>query len=179
MLWLKDLKKSVGSSPKYRMLYIFSDGALRLRPPAAATAVVIKNERGQVLDWYSRVLPPVSSVEAEYWGILDALALATKLCPLGLKRACFHLDNQVVVGQVAGRYSVRGAKLKPLHAQAMEAVTRLQAAGCSEIEFYHVPREFNLLADALAADALLIMPSTFKQNMAVATSPGSETSKSN
>jgi ribonuclease HI len=141
---------------------LFSDGGIRRKPAAASSAVVVKDEHGQVVNWFSRVLPAMSSSEAEYHGILDALELAYRLRPC---RAYFHLDNQTVVGQVAGKFAVRGPKLKPLHARAVESIKKLQAAGCIQIEFYHIPREYNLLADALAADALLIMPHKHRLNM--------------
>lgn len=148
---------SVQHSPT---LNFFSDGGTRPYPAAASSAVVVKDERGQVRDWFSRVLPPLSSCEAEYYGLLDALELAGRLQP---HRACFHLDSQIVVGQVTGVYAVREPKLKPLHAKALEAVHKLRERRNIQIKFYYVPREYNLLADALASDALLVMPHAKRQ----------------
>lgn len=149
------LKNWLKSDTRFTNLYFFSDGGLRFDPPAASSAVVVKDEGGQIVDWFTQVLPPLTSMEAEYHGLLAALELARRWRPV---RAYFHLDNQAVVGQAIGRYRVREPKLKPLHAKVQEAISRLHKSGCSEIEIYHIPREFNLLADALAADALLILP---------------------
>jgi len=148
-------KQWVKTEDRHGTLYFFSDGSVRPEPPAASSAVVVKDEAGQILEWCNQLLPPVSSIEAEYAGLLLALEVAGRLLP---GKACFHLDNQAVVGQVTGQYRVRMPKLKPLHQQVQEAMARLRQAGCGEIEVYHISREINLLADALAADALLLMP---------------------
>lgn len=140
-----------------RGLDIFCDAAIRLNPPAASAAAIAKNENGQVLGWFSRVLPAMPSIEAEYHGLFEALELARQLSPL--KTVCLYMDNQAVVGQVTGRYAVRQARLKPLHAQALKLTKNLrQKKMVNELHFFYLPREYNLLADALAADALLVMP---------------------
>jgi ribonuclease HI len=107
------------------------------------------------MDWRSRVLPTMSSSEAEYYGLLEALELARKLKP---GRACFYLDNQAVAGQAAGRFAVRERKLKLLHSRTCAAMAYLREKLGIELEIYFVPREYNLLADALASDALLLPP---------------------
>ncbi len=136
-------------------LYLFSDGGTRVFPPAASSAVVVKNKEGQVLDWQSRLLPAMTNCEAEYNGLLDAIELAQHYQP---SKTIFHLDNQTVVGQVTGYFAVRDPKLKPLFDRAAYALAELKASGCREIQLLFIPREFNLLADALASDALLVMP---------------------
>ncbi|MEI6046475.1 MAG: reverse transcriptase-like protein [Chloroflexota bacterium] len=148
------IKKAV--KDQSQTLYFFSDGGIRLQPPAASAAVVVKNKQGQVVDWYSRLLPPLSSSEAEYYGLLEALRMAQRLQPA---MAYFHLDNQTVVGQITGHYAVREPRLKPLYAQSVKLVEQLRAdKTLREIAFYFIPREYNLLADALAGDALLLAP---------------------
>ena len=58
---------------------------------------------------------------------------------------------------VTGRYRANQPRLKVLQQQAQGNCQRLMAAGV-ELDFYFIPREYNLLADALAADALLLTP---------------------
>lgn len=161
-VYAKDKILSIPFATRPDCLNFFSDGGTRREPAAASSAVVVKNERGQVVDWFSRLLPVVSSIEAEYYGVLDAFELGCKLAPL---RAFFHLDNMAVAGQLAGQFRVRDPKLKLLHARAQHSIVRLRESGCSVIEFYHIPREFNLLADALSADALLWLPEQARQEM--------------
>lgn len=140
---------------KQNLLYFFSDGGIRPKPPAASSAVVVKDAAGQILEWHSRLLPSLTSCEAEYHGLLDALTLAARLKPA---QAIFYLDSQVVVGQVSGQFSVREPRLKTLQAQVARQVAQLQTEHQMKLEFYYLPREYNLLADALASDALLLPP---------------------
>ncbi len=147
--------------PEHEALYIFTDGATRRIPPASASAVVIKDGHGQVIQWFSRLLPPLTSMEAEYYGLLDGLMLAGKLRPA---KAYLHLDNQAVAGQAAGKYRVREPRLKRLHTLVEEQKHKLAAAQIA-LEIYFIPREYNLLADALAADTLL--PVLQKQKLEV------------
>lgn len=142
------------SGPKFPTLFFFSDGGLRLSPPAASAAVLVKDRQGRIVDWFSRVMPPLSNNEAEYQGLLDALDLALKLQPA---RAVFHLDSQIVVGQVSGRFATRDPRLKRLCLKAQQRLHQLELRRI-KAELLFIPREFNLLADALAADALLIIP---------------------
>lgn len=66
---------------------------------------------------------------------------------------CPHLvvltDSQIVVEHMAGRCRVRSAGLHPLHATACNLV-----AQCGRVQFVHIPREVNRVADALAWEAL-------------------------
>ena len=84
------------SEGRFNNLYLFSDGGIRLDPPAASSAVVVKDEKGQVVDWFSRLSPSMTNNEAEYYGLLDALAVVGRLRP---NKAFLHLDSQIVVGR--------------------------------------------------------------------------------
>jgi ribonuclease HI len=153
MRWQNNLTNKIFGN---QTLNFFSDGAVRPKPPAASSAVVVKDVNGNVVDWFSRLLPVMSNNEAEYFGLTDSIALALRLKPA---MAYFHLDSQIVVGQVAGGFAVRDRRLKALHTKVKEAEAKLKAAGIN-YEIFHIKREFNLLADALAADALLAHPET-------------------
>jgi ribonuclease HI len=169
--FLDKFLKTAAPRPYAGTLNFFSDGGIRINPPAASSAVVVKDERGQVLEWFNRVLPPLTSMEAEYHGILDALAVAQHLKP---RRAYFHLDNQTVVGQVTLVYQVREPKLKRYHQEVLAKLTHLRESGCAQVEFYYIPREFNLLADALASDALLVLPERQRQRIRLFTRPNQD-----
>jgi ribonuclease HI len=96
----------------------------------------------------------MSNNEAEYRGLLEGLELALRLRP---EKVLFHLDSQIVVGQVTGRFAARSNKLKNLCRQSREKLAELEKQGIQP-RLLFVPREYNLLADALAADALLVIP---------------------
>jgi ribonuclease HI len=126
----------------------FADGAIGDgRGPAGVGAVLLDDE-GCVLRLDNRRVPRMTNNEAEYAGLLLALELALEMNPQ-CERLTVYLDSDVVVGQMVGRYAVRSQDLKPMHSRACQLARRLK-----RVQFYHVPREQNQLADALANEAL-------------------------
>lgn len=111
-----------------------------------AAAAVARNERGRMIDLRWRRLPPVPSTEAEYAALLLGLEMAVEL---GAETVCCVMDSEIVVGQMRGYFNVNSANLRPLHWRACAAVRRLP-----HVHFLLIPREWNRLADGLAAQAL-------------------------
>ena len=83
--------------------------------------------------------------EAEYEALLFGLGTVRTL---RLEKVEVRMDSQVVVNQMLGLFAVRSVALRRLHARARAAVAVLGA-----VEFVHVPRLRNRLADALANEA--------------------------
>jgi ribonuclease HI len=134
---------------------IRTDGASRSNPgPASLGAVLFRLDRPDARD--PRARPDASISEAlgvrtnnvaEYLGVVRALELATEL---GAQRVELILDSNLIVEQLHGRWRVKDAKLRPLWADALHLLRALPA-GWSAI---HAPRADNVLADALANEAL-------------------------
>ena len=61
----------------------------------------------------------------------------------------FYSDSQLMVRQMTGEYKVKAPQIKELFLQAQELKRKFQT-----VRFYHVRREFNKEADALANQAL-------------------------
>jgi len=83
--------------------------------------------------------------EAEYEALLFGLETVRALQP---EQVEVRMDSQVVVNQMLGLFAVRNVALRRLHARARAAVAAIGA-----VEFVHVPRLHNRLADALANEA--------------------------
>jgi ribonuclease HI len=115
--------------------------------PVAGVGVVVRGPRGELLRTCVLCAPAATCIEAEYQAIIAGLELALRYYP----QAAVHCqsDSQVAVAQIAGRYAVRAAVLRPLHAQATALAARL-----ARLELVAIPRELNRLADALAWEAL-------------------------
>lgn len=109
----------------------------------AGIGAVVCTPRGRVLTWRYTDRPALTSMEAEYQAVIAGLELMLQRYP-GARVRCLS-DCRVVVEQMSGRYAVRAAGLKPLHAQATALARRLV-----QVEFIAIPRELNRLADALA-----------------------------
>lgn len=128
-----------------KQVTIYVDGALA-GGQQVGIAAVARTRQGQFLGWKSRQLPRMTNNEAEYRAALLGLELARQL---GAEAVDVVTDSQVVVQQMLGYSRVNSPRLKELHQQTCLAVRFFQA-----VNFRHVGRDENKLADALAAEAL-------------------------
>jgi ribonuclease HI len=127
-------------------LEIFTDGAARGNPGPAGIGVVIFNEEKAVIEEYKEFIGDTTNNTAEYKALLAALKTAKKYAPCSIS---FCLDSELVVHQMKGQWKVRDANLSGLHDQASALLSNFE-----KVEFKHVPREQNKLADKLANQAL-------------------------
>jgi ribonuclease HI len=135
-------------------LIIRTDGAARGNPgPASAGAVLIDADRPAALDPRAAPLATISDYlgvqtnnVAEYQAVVRALGLAAEL---GAREVHLMLDSKLIVEQVHGRWKVKDAKLKPLHAEVQRLL-----AGFTRWSAVHVPRAQNTAADALCNEAI-------------------------
>jgi ribonuclease HI len=122
------------------------DGGARGNPGPAAIGVVVRDGSGEVLEELGERIGEATNNVAEYRALLK-----------GIERAAAHGgtelelvgDSELVVRQVEGRYKVKNAGMKELHAEVRKA---LQAFGSWSIR--HVRRESNADADRLVNEAL-------------------------
>ena len=130
------------------LLKLYCDGGLGDKRASSGLGVVIRNEKDDVIALSKRKLPLMTNNEAEYAALILGLEAAARYRPRKLQ---VFMDSAVVVGQMQGRYRVHSAALKKWHAQACRLLRRF-----NEVEFFHIPRQANRLADALAGEALLM-----------------------
>jgi ribonuclease HI len=131
------------------------DGAARGNPgPASAGAVLISLTRSDARD--PRAAPDASISDylgiqtnnvAEYTAVVRAIALALEL---GARRLELLLDSKLIVEQLAGRWRVKDAKLRPLWTEALHMLRTLPDGWVAA----HVPRAQNSLADAMCNEAI-------------------------
>ncbi|MGC8782377.1 MAG: ribonuclease HI family protein [Anaerolineae bacterium] len=114
-------------------------------PLTCGAGAVALDADGRIVGWDWRPLPPLTNNEAEYAGLLLAIGLARRL---RAAEAIFLLDSEIVVGQMTGRCAVNSRALHRWHRQACMAARELPAA-----RYIFIPREWNRLADGLAAQA--------------------------
>ena len=129
-------------------LIIYSDGGSRGNPGPAALGVAIydiKNPHDPI-KIVSKFLGTATNNQAEYHALIAALQEAAKL--KAKKIVCF-LDSELVVRQLLGRYKVREHGLKSLASEVLALQNSFE-----QIEFKHVVREKNKLADSLVNEIL-------------------------
>jgi tryptophan 2,3-dioxygenase/ribonuclease HI len=122
------------------------DGGARGNPGPAAAAAVVSAPDGRVLDEAAVTLGHATNNVAEYRGLLLGLERAAAL---GATAVDIVNDSELVAKQVNGDYRVKHADLKPLHAQAREALGAFERWSIRS-----VPRAENAAADALVNQAL-------------------------
>jgi ribonuclease HI len=125
-----------------KVLRLFTDGASRGNPGPAGLGMVIEDDRGMRLWGGCSYVGQATNNQAEYLALIAGLRKVAEWRPDRLE---VHMDSELVVKQVAGRYKVRSAELRPLHRQVVDLLR-----GFPQVTVRHVPRERNRGADALA-----------------------------
>jgi probable phosphoglycerate mutase len=121
---------------------VWSDGAARGNPGPAGAGALVTDAGGVVLAEIAEGLGVATNNVAEYTAAILGLERAAEL---GATDVLLRSDSRLLIEQLAGRFKVKNAVLKQLHARA-----RAIASGFSRIRYEHVRRELNTAADALA-----------------------------
>ena len=120
---------------------LFADGGSRGNPGPAASAAVLLDSSGELLEEIGAYLGVATNNVAEWTALVLGLEAAAKL---GIQRLAVRLDSELVVKQLRGEYRVKHAGLQPLHRRAQQL---LRSFG--EVDVRHVPRKQNVVADRL------------------------------
>lgn len=127
-------------------IIMYSDGGSRGNPGPAAIGAVLYNEKKEVVAEISRYIGETTNNQAEYQALLAGLRSAEDMGATEV--ACF-LDSELVVKQLNGEYKVKDKELA-VHFLKIWNIK----AGFKKVEFKHVRREKNKVADALVNKAL-------------------------
>lgn len=128
---------------------VFCDGGARGNPgPAAIGAVVLdpSTDPPTELATVSERIGVATNNVAEYRALVAGLEAARQF---PARKISVRADSQLVVRQLEGRYRVKQAHLRPLYEEA-----RALLSDYAEVDLAHVPREENIVADALVNAAL-------------------------
>ena len=126
---------------------VFSDGGARGNPGPAAVGVVAYRGSDELFR-ISKCIGNTTNNVAEYTALIYALDKIIDLHATG-HPVLFHLDSELVVKQLNGEYKVKDHNLKLLYERALSNVAKI-----STVEFRHVRREQNKVADMLVNEAL-------------------------
>jgi len=125
---------------------LFTDGGARGNPGPAAYGFVLESADGEVLAAHGEAIGVATNNVAEYSGLVAGLAKAVEL---GITEVEVLSDSELMVKQMRGEYRIKNEALRALSIE----VTRL-ARQVGQVEYRHVRRESNELADRLVNDAL-------------------------
>lgn len=131
-----------------KRLITYTDGGSRNNPGPAACGIVIQNEQEEVIFTGSKYLGTATNNQAEYGALILALEKARELLGENGEVVC-HLDSELVVKQLKREYKVKDEKMKELFAKVCQLCLAFD-----KVEFVHVRREKNKLADKLVNEEL-------------------------
>jgi ribonuclease HI len=122
------------------------DGGARGNPGPAAIGVVVRNDDGAIVEAVGETIGRTTNNVAEYRALLRGIELASAH---GADEVELIGDSELIVRQIEGRYKVKHADMKELHAKAKKRL-----AGFDSWSIRHVKRAQNADADKLVNEAL-------------------------
>jgi len=122
------------------------DGGARGNPGPAAIAAVLRGPDGEVLEERGETIGRATNNVAEYRALLLGIELAARH---GAEELELVGDSELVVRQVEGKYKVKHADMRELHAEVKRAL-----APFASWSIRHVKREQNADADRLVNEVL-------------------------
>lgn len=125
---------------------LFADGAARGNPGPAGSGAVLLDAQGHVIAELTKHLGHATNNVAEYTALIIGLEEAQRR---GIDDIDVRMDSMLVVRQMQGLWKIKHPNMKPL---ALRAGQLLASFPKRTIE--HVPREENLIADALSNKAI-------------------------
>lgn len=138
------------------VLNIYTDGGARGNPGPAGIGVVFQNDQGENIYTHKEYIGEGTNNQAEYAAIIKAIELVLKSKWFlennkkeGSKIVC-KLDSQLVVEQICGNYKVKNSGIVELMGQLKMLLNKIEIP----IEFIHIKREQNKLADKLVNQAI-------------------------
>ena len=123
-----------------------TDGGARGNPGPAAFGYVLEADDGTVLAAHGERIGVATNNVAEYRALIAGLEKAVELA---LDEVEVVSDSELLVKQMRGEYRVKNEALLELSQQAKRLARKLD-----KVEYRHVVREHNELADRLVNEAL-------------------------
>jgi ribonuclease HI len=125
---------------------LYTDGGSRGNPGPAAFGFVLEADDGTILAAEGEAIGETTNNVAEYRGLVAGLARAFEL---QVPEVEVRSDSELLVKQMRGEYRVKNPALKTLSLEAAHLARQI-----GRVQYVHVPREKNELADRLVNDAL-------------------------
>jgi ribonuclease HI len=122
------------------------DGGARGNPGPAAIGAVVRDADGEIVAERGERIGRATNNVAEYRALLLGIEMAAAM---GASELELVGDSELIVRQVEGKYKVKDAALRELHAEVKRALEPFESWSIR-----HVRRERNAEADRLVNEAL-------------------------
>jgi ribonuclease HI len=140
---MSDTSQTTGHSHAHLTLHV--DGASLGNPGPAGAGFVLLDDDGEVVRGNSIPLGVATNNVAEYKALIAGLSDAAAL---GVRRLTVRSDSELMIKQLRGEYRVKTPHLRPLYEWCVKLARRFE-----KVQWEHVRREFNTVADDLAGEA--------------------------
>jgi ribonuclease HI len=123
-----------------------TDGGSRGNPGPSAAGVLIKTpEKDYVCGFF---LGQMTNNQAEYWALINGFKSILEIfAPDEIEKIDVRLDSELLVKQMTGVYRVKDPILQELKKQVEKLVKKISGSNNSVIQFSHIYRKENSLAD--------------------------------
>ncbi|MBI3952554.1 MAG: ribonuclease HI family protein [Candidatus Doudnabacteria bacterium] len=129
-----------------KKIVIYTDGGARGNPGPSAIGFVVYGEGEHPLKQIGKFIGEGTNNQAEYKALIAGLTEAANMDATEV--ICF-LDSELVTRQLNGQYKIKEPELQKLIAEVFKLSNKFL-----KVEYKHVPREKNKLADKLVNEAL-------------------------
>lgn len=129
-----------------KVIKLYADGGSRGNPGPSAAGYVLLTMQGDVIKKSGVYLGITTNNQAEYQALKFALEEARRLPVTEVE---VYMDSLLVVNQMKGIFKVKNRDLWPIHDEIVGMLKYFH-----KVNFTHVPRELNKLADAEVNDTL-------------------------
>ncbi|MFH1286677.1 MAG: ribonuclease HI family protein [Candidatus Magasanikbacteria bacterium] len=123
-----------------KKVIIYCDGGSRGNPGPSATGIVIKDEKGNVLEAYGEFLGKQTNNFAEYSAVISGFK---KAHALGANEVVCYVDSMLVERQLNKQWKVKHPSMQKLFVQSWNAMQEF-----NKVTIKHTMREGNKEADA-------------------------------
>ena len=131
---------AVPSGKKHTHIKTYSDGGSRGNPGPSASGYVLMDMDNNIIKKAGVYVGITTNNQAEYLSLKFVLEEAQKY---GAQEVDVYMDSLLVVNQMKGIYKVKNRDLFPIYESIKELATNFK-----KVNYSHVPRELNKLADA-------------------------------
>jgi len=141
-------------------IFSIADGANKRGKYCGAGVLLVNPDNGQILETHSKYTGEGSNNISEYWAVKFGLEKAEEYArEHDINKITILTDSALIVEQLNGKFKIKQATLKPIHAQVKENIDRLRSEGFV-ITLDQVSREYTVKADELAGEEALKAMST-------------------
>jgi len=142
----REASDQIANKPHPTEVKLYGDGGSRGNPGPSAGGFALLDMDDNVLVKSGKYLGITTNNQAEYHSLKGGLEAALAM---GARTVHVYMDSMLVVNQMKGIFKVKNRDLWPIHDAIKQLLSQFK-----HVDFTHVPRELNKLADSIVNETL-------------------------